>query len=61
MTDEQVRLGSGLVKSTCIFLDEIFYKKKRKRKRKMYLKFGKSCNKLLNIKCITLNSPLCQE
>ena len=60
MTDGQVRLGSGLVKSTCIFLDEIFYKK-RKRKRKMYLKFGKSCNKLLNIKYITLNSPLCQE
>ena len=60
MTDGQVRLGSGLVKSTCIFLDEIFYKKE-KRKRKMYLKFGKSRNKLLNIKCITLNSPLCQE
>ena len=61
MTDGQVRLGSGLVKSTYIFLDEIFYKKKKKRKRKMYLKFGKSCNKLLNIKCIILNSPLCQE
>ena len=24
----------------------------------MYLPFGKSCNKLLNVKCITLNSPL---
>ena len=24
----------------------------------MYLPFGKSCNKLLDIKCITLNSPL---
>ena len=24
----------------------------------MYLSFGKSCNKLLDIKCITLNSPL---
>ena len=24
----------------------------------MYLQFGKSCNKLLDIKCITLNSPL---
>ena len=24
----------------------------------MYLPFGKSWNKLLNVKCITLNSPL---
>ena len=24
----------------------------------MYLPFGKSCNRLLNVKCITLNSPL---
>ena len=24
----------------------------------MYLPFGKSYNKLLNVKCITLNSPL---
>ena len=24
----------------------------------MYLSFGKSCKKLLDIKCITLNSPL---
>ena len=24
----------------------------------MYLSFGKSCNKLLDVKCITLNSPL---
>ena len=32
MTDGQVRLGSGLVKLTCIFLDEIFIKKKKKKK-----------------------------
>ena len=30
-----------------------FYKEKI-----MYLLFGKSCNKLLNVECITLNSPL---
>ena len=24
----------------------------------MYLPFRKSCNKLLNVKCITLNSPI---
>ena len=24
----------------------------------MHLTFGKSCNKLLDVKCITLNSPL---
>ena len=24
----------------------------------MYLPFGKLCNKLLNVKCIILNSPL---
>ena len=24
----------------------------------IYLPFGKSCNKLLDVKCITLNSPL---
>ena len=27
-------------------------------KKNMYLPFGKSCNKLLDVKCITLNSPL---
>ena len=32
MTDGQDRLGSGLVKLNCIFLDEIFYKKKKKKK-----------------------------
>ena len=36
MTDGQVRLGSGLVKSTCIFLDEIFYKKKKKKKKNVF-------------------------
>ena len=27
-------------------------------KNNMYLPFGKSCNKLLDVKCVTLNSPL---
>ena len=27
----------------------------------MYLPLGKSCSKLLNVKCITLNSPPNQE
>ena len=30
----------------------------KKKKNKMYLSFGKSCSKLLDIKYITLNSPL---
>ena len=32
--------------------------KTKKKKNKMYLSFGKSCSKLLDIKYITLNSPL---
>ena len=45
-------VGSGwLVFFTWIYL--FFYKESN-----MYLLFEKSCNKLLNVKCITLNSPL---
>ena len=34
--------------------DFFFFNKKNN----IYLPFGKSCNKLLDVKCITLNSPL---
>ena len=47
--------GCGLsrVGFTHIFHMKYFYKEKI-----MYLLFGKSCNKLLDVECITLNSPL---
>ena len=44
--------GSGRVELTCIFHMNFFYYKENK----IYLPFGKSCNKLLDVKCITLNS-----
>ena len=47
----QSHFGSGRVDS--YFSHEFFFKKEN-----MYLPFGKSCNKLLDVKCITLNSPL---
>ena len=45
--------GSGQVDP--YFLHDFFLFNKENN---MYLPFGKSCNKLLDIKCITLNSPL---
>ena len=48
--------GSGRVRLARIF--HMIFLKKIKIKNNMYLSFGKSCNKLLDVKCITLNSPL---
>ena len=45
--------GSDQVELTRIFHINFFFTKKN-----MYLPFGKLCNKLLDVKCITLNSPL---
>ena len=42
--------GCGRVGLTPIFHMNYF------KKRNIYLLFGKSCNKLFNVKCITLNS-----
>ena len=50
---ESIGLQVGL---TCIFhmiFFFFFYKENN-----MYLPFRKSCNKLFDVKCITLNSPL---
>ena len=46
--------GSGQVELTRIFHINFFFYKKNN----IYLPFGKLCNKLLDVKCITLNSPL---
>ena len=44
---------AGWVGLTHIFSLEFFFKENN-----MYLPFGKSCNKLLDVKYIILNSPL---
>ena len=45
------KLRDGLVDP--YFLHNFFFKENN-----IYLPFEKSCNKLLDVKCITLNSPL---
>ena len=52
---DQSGCGLGWVGLTCIFHMDFFFFNYKKN---MYLPFGKSCNKLLDVKCITLNSPL---
>ena len=42
----------------CPYFSHKKKKKKKQKQNKMYLPFGKSCSKLLDIKCITLNSLL---
>ena len=54
MGSGQSGCGSGQVKLTRIFHIIFFFYKENN----MYLPFGKLCNKLLDVKCITLNSPL---
>ena len=49
----RLRVGSDWVGLTCIFHMNFFFKENN-----MYLPFRKSCNKLLDVKCVTLNSPL---
>ena len=44
--------GCGLGRVDPYFSHEL------KKKKIMYLLFGKSCNKLLDVECIALNSPL---
>ena len=51
----QTGCGSGRVGLTCIFHMIFFFFNKENN---MYFPFGKLCNKLLDVKCITLNSPL---
>ena len=48
---------TGRVGSTCIFHMN-FYFFYSYRENNMYLPFEKLCNKLLDVKCIILNSPL---
>ena len=48
----QLGCGVGRGGLTCIFHIIFFHKENN-----LYLSFGKSCNKLLDVKCITLNSP----
>ena len=48
--------------SSWVWLTHIFhmiFKKKKNyyKENNMYLPFGKSCNKLFDVKCISLNSP----
>ena len=47
--------GSGRVEP---YFSHDLKKKKNNNNNNMYLPFRKSCNKLLDVKCITLNSPL---
>ena len=54
------RLKTGSGQSGCglgwpVFIIWFFFNYKENN---MYLSFGKLCNKLLDVKCITLNSPL---
>ena len=53
MGSNQSGCKSGLVRS--YFSHEFFFIYKENN---MFLSFGKSCNKLLDVKCITLNSLL---
>ena len=49
-------VGLGWVKLTRIFHMNFFFFFNKENN--MYLPFGKLCNKLLDVKCIILNSPL---
>ena len=53
MVSNQSGCKSGRVRS--YFSHEFFFIYKENN---MFLSFGKSCNKLLDVKCITLNSPI---
>ena len=52
----QVNRVAGWIRLTCIFHMIFFFFKYKKNN--MYLPFEKLCNKLLDVKCIILNSPL---
>ena len=54
----RLQVRSGWVGLTCIFHMNLFFIFYFYKGNNMYLSFGKLCNKLLDIKCITLSSPL---